>query len=103
MIEGTVRIWHEQEGWGVIDSAETPGGCWAHHSDIDVAGYRGLRAGQLVELRWEAPGQDGYDFRATWVRPPGEPPDRPHPDSRTADGTGAYRSRLTITFDQLDQ
>lgn len=23
---GTVRTWHDEEGWGVIDSPETPGG-----------------------------------------------------------------------------
>ena len=31
---GTVRVWHRDEGWGVIDSPETPGGCWAHFSHL---------------------------------------------------------------------
>ncbi len=26
---GTVRKWQEDEGWGVIDSPHTPGGCLA--------------------------------------------------------------------------
>ena len=29
---GVVRDWHQGEGWGVIDSSETPGGGWVHHS-----------------------------------------------------------------------
>ncbi|WP_329127335.1 cold-shock protein [Streptomyces sp. NBC_01465] len=71
MITATVREWHEEEGWGVLDSAETPGGCFAHFSDIKMAGFRTLDPGQQVQLEWEAPGfqQDGYDFRARRVVP----------------------------------
>lgn len=68
---GVVREWHDDEGWGVIDSPETPGGCWTHFTHIDAAGYRTLRAGQQVDLAWEQPGQDGYPFRAVRVRPLG--------------------------------
>lgn len=67
-VRGVVREWHEAEGWGVIDSAETPGGCWTHFSVIQVDGYAVLSAGQEVDLEWEAPGQDGYPFRAVRVR-----------------------------------
>jgi len=71
MITATVREWYEEEGWGVLDSPETPGGCFAHFSDIEATGYRTLSAGQRVQLEWEAPGfqQDGYDFRALRVVP----------------------------------
>jgi len=34
---GTVREWAE-EGWGVVDSAETPGGCWVHWSVVHEPG-----------------------------------------------------------------
>ena len=40
MIPGVVREWHSDEGWGVIDSDQTPGGCWAHFSDVEMDGYR---------------------------------------------------------------
>ena len=52
---GTVRDWTDDEGWGVIDSSATPGGCWTHFSHLAVPGYRTLRAGQVVEMEWETP------------------------------------------------
>jgi CspA family cold shock protein len=71
MTSATVREWYEGERWGVLDSAETPGGCFAHYSALEMDGYRSLAPGQHVEMEWEAPGfkQDGYDFRAVRVRP----------------------------------
>ena len=66
--DAVVRTWFEEEGWGVLDSPSTPGGCWTHFSVIDAEGYRALTPGAKVQLRWEHPGQDGYDYRATWVR-----------------------------------
>jgi CspA family cold shock protein len=65
---GTVLVWYEEEGWGVVECPSTPGGCWTHFSTIQAEGYRSLRAGQAVHLVWESPGQDGYDFRAVEVR-----------------------------------
>jgi cold shock protein len=65
----TVREWRDADGWGVLDSPDTPGGCWAHFSNLDMPGYRALDAGQVVRLEWEAPGQDGYGYRATRVVP----------------------------------
>lgn len=38
---GTVGSWSDAEGWGVIESPETPGGCWAHFSVVAVTGYAG--------------------------------------------------------------
>jgi CspA family cold shock protein len=64
---GVVRVWHAEEGWGVVDSEETPGGCWVHFSAIDASGYRGLRAGQQVMMVFEAAEQDGYAYRAVHV------------------------------------
>ncbi|MCX2713647.1 cold shock domain-containing protein [Mycolicibacterium sp. J2] len=75
---GTVQIWHPDDGWGVLASAETPGGCFAHFSDIWAndsvlrCGYRELLQGETVDFEWEhapAGGQDGYSFRATSVTP----------------------------------
>ena len=79
MTTATVREWHADLGWGVLDSPETPGGCWTHFSNIEtpyvasvdggqVYQYKSLSAGEVVELEWETPGQDGYDYRAVAVR-----------------------------------
>jgi cold shock protein len=65
----TVREWRDEEGWGVLDSPDTPGGCWAHFSHIEMSGYRSLTPGRAVLLEWEAPGQDGYGYRAVRVVP----------------------------------
>jgi CspA family cold shock protein len=92
---GTVRVWYRSEGWGVIDSPDTPGGCFAHFSSLwndDVptvdpgevieisGGFRELFEGETVDFEWErtaAPGsQDGYSFRASTVHPHGRRP--PH-------------------------
>ncbi|QMU71194.1 cold-shock protein [Streptacidiphilus sp. P02-A3a] len=71
MTTATVREWYEEDGWGVLDSPETPGGCFVHFSDVAMRGLRRLTPGQRVELDWEAPGfkQDGYDYRAVRVVP----------------------------------
>jgi cold shock protein len=66
---GTVREWHDDEGWGVIDAAETPGGCWTHFSVVLVPGYRSLAAGRAVTFAYEPAQQDGFAFRATRVDP----------------------------------
>lgn len=69
MTTATVREWRVEEGWGVLDSPGTPGGCWTHFVHIEMPGYRALQQGQVVTLDWESPGQDGYNFRATRVVP----------------------------------
>jgi CspA family cold shock protein len=68
-VHGTVRDWHDDEGWGVLDSDETPGGCWADFSVLEVQGYRSLVPGQAVRFDWERTWQDGYGFRALRVQP----------------------------------
>jgi cold shock protein len=68
-VVGVVRVWHGEEGWGVVDAPETPGGCWVHYSVVEVPGHRELRAGQQVLLDAEAADQNGYAFRATRVEP----------------------------------
>ena len=75
-----------EEGWGVIESPETPGGCWAYYSDLVggeqwptpapgealliSGGFRSATVGETVDFEWEpVADQDGYKFRATNVRP----------------------------------
>ncbi|GAB2872129.1 cold-shock protein [Nocardioides pacificus] len=99
---GTVREWHAEDGWGVIDSDDTPGGCWAHFSMVLMAGYRTLQAGQEVRFTFEAPGQDGYAFSAEEVRPVGQAPVREVVHHVTGPSAG-FRSELVVTFDDEDE
>ncbi len=100
-VSGVVRVWQADEGWGVIDSPDTPGGCWAHFSSVQMPGYRALRAGQPVTLDYEPAGQDGYSFSAIAVWPAGEAPGRTGNDAPGA--TDAYRSSLTLSRDEPEQ
>ena len=97
---GTVRLWHADEGWGVIDSPATPGGCWTHYSAVLVPGYRTLQAGAAVTFTFDVAEQDGYPFRAVegWA---GDPSPVTSADE-VAGTSSAYRSELTLTFDDDD-
>ena len=69
-VDGVVREYDDREGFGVIDSLDTPGGCWFHYSMIEVPGRKTLSAGQLVRFTLEREvEQDGFVFRAVQVRP----------------------------------
>jgi cold shock protein len=84
----------------VLDSSETPGGCWAHFSVVATVDYRRLAVDQPVEFEWERADQDGFGYRALRVWPAGlEPADRPPSDAQPS---AAYRSTLTITLDTAD-
>jgi CspA family cold shock protein len=95
--EGTVREWSDDHGWGVIDSADTPGGCWAHFSMIVSQGYRSLEPGGHVTFTYEAPGQDGFSYRAVQVWPPDVSPEAPQSPPQD-EPSAAYRSSLTIRW-----
>lgn len=74
----------------MIDSPDTPGGCWANFaaiwSDIRpehgpgeavVSGFKELFEDEIVEFGWKdlkGGTQYGYDFLADWVHPRREPP-----------------------------
>ncbi len=92
---GTVREWHADEGWGVIDSDATPGGCWAHFSSVLMTGYRSLSSGQSVSLDFETGRQDGYDYRAVAVWTGSNRPATPAAPKPST----AYRSTLRLDFD----
>jgi cold shock protein len=95
VIEASVREWHDELGWGVLDSIDTPGGCWVHFSHIDTAGYRSLTGLATVLLDYELARQDGYDYCARRVRVPSREP-AGDADQRERD---AYRSRHGIELD----
>ncbi|MEV4345709.1 cold shock domain-containing protein [Actinoplanes sp. NPDC049596] len=95
MSTGVIREWNGDEGWGVIDSTETPGGCWAHFSAAAVDGYVSFGSGERVDFEWEAPGQDGFPFRALKLWPSGS-----SPVARPSSSGGAYSSTLSLHFDE---
>ena len=64
---GVVRVWHAEEGWGVIDSPDCPGGCWAGFSEIVAEGYRSLNVGDHVTFAFSDQVTDDYDFVASSV------------------------------------
>lgn len=68
---GVVKSFDPDEGWGVIEAPEVPGGCFVHFANIQMTGYRELEAGQRVHFTFERPGflQDGYAYRALAVWP----------------------------------
>jgi cold shock protein len=101
MTLGVVRGWDAAQGWGVVDSEETPGGCFVSFANIDGAGYRQLTVGQEVEFTYEEAegGQDGYAYRALRCALPGGGEAQPTVETEQ---DSAYRSIRTITWDELD-
>jgi cold shock protein len=69
VIRGTVKVWDDDEGCGVLVSSDAPGEVWAHFSHIEGEGFRALHAGDSVLFDHIAGpgGHDGYDYRATRV------------------------------------
>jgi cold shock CspA family protein len=66
-----VKHWYDDEGWGVADAPEAPGGIFIHFSFINAEGYRSLRDGEEVELDLEGPlphEQDGCRWYVGRVR-----------------------------------
>lgn len=68
-VDGTVVIWHDEKGWGVLASPEVDGRVWAHFSSIRRSGFRNLAPGQPVRFTYITPGQDGFPNQATSVQP----------------------------------
>lgn len=95
-VVGVVREWDQGEGWGVIDSEATPGGCWTHYSIVAVAGYKVLRVGAEVRFTFEAPGQDGFSFRTNEAWPADQEPVR---EDQEDAGTPGASSVLNLTID----
>jgi cold shock protein len=96
--KGTVREWSDDRGWGVIDSPATPEGCWVHFSNIVSDGQGSLTRGDHVTFTFEAVHQDGFDYRAVLVWPPGIKPGTPQRARRHDGPSAAYQSSLTIRW-----
>lgn len=69
LAQGVVRVWHEADGWGVIVSPATPGGCLVLESALDMHALDTLRVGQRVVFTWEATDHAEFTHRAVRVRP----------------------------------
>jgi cold shock protein len=67
-LRGRVKSWDAQEGTGVIEADDAPADVWVIWIVIEMPGFRELREGELVAFRYEQAEQDGYHYRATWVR-----------------------------------
>lgn len=68
-IQAVVRDWFPEEGWGIVDSPHTPGGCWVHFSRVQSRGLRELVPGESVALEFEHADQHGFHYRAVTARP----------------------------------
>ena len=68
---GTVAFWHSDDGWGAISAPDRSGLGFVHFSQIrGIEGYRELTPGGPVEFEWQDDfGQDGCQWRASWVQP----------------------------------
>jgi CspA family cold shock protein len=93
---GVVVAWNGADGLGVIESPDTPGGCWCGWMSITMDRFVGrFDPGTQVEFTYEAVRQDGYDYRAIDMWIPGHRAPRPEPIG----GSTGYRSTLKITCD----
>ncbi len=95
-------MWNHDEGWGVIDSPDTPGGCWIHITTPSVERRAfGLEVGRHVTFMWRKMelerSQDGFSYVATDAWYVGEKPFRRRTSSYGSQG--GLRTSLTITFD----
>jgi CspA family cold shock protein len=66
---GTVKVWHRDEGWGVLTSPDVPEDVWVHFSAIEGSGFRSLNEGDPVMFHYRPARQDGYSYLAVSVRP----------------------------------
>lgn len=85
---GQIRSWDAEEGWGVIESPETPGGCWVH-SSAWLSGDWDPPPGTPVEFTYAPGRQDGYAFRAIEAWPQGDEPVR---QDATSEESSVYSS-----------
>ncbi|GAA2791416.1 cold shock domain-containing protein [Saccharopolyspora taberi] len=67
---GQVEEWNRSEGWGVIRIENETQRIWGHfsHIDADANDFRSLEPGEHVVLTVEPAEQDGYHWRATWIK-----------------------------------
>lgn len=50
MAKGTVKWFNDQKGFGFITPEGGGPDCFAHHSEIQMSGFKSLKEGQQVEF-----------------------------------------------------
>lgn len=64
-MEGFVKFWHAEKGYGFLKPTDGPGpDVFVHHSSIEGEGFKTLLEGAVVEYDVEP----GYDGRLQAVR-----------------------------------
>jgi CspA family cold shock protein len=94
-------MWVGAEGWGVVDSEATPGGCWVHFSAVRGRSQDDPAVGEHVVVDCELAAQDGYSYRAVALWRSRDRFRSAPSDAATeiSEGGGdAYHSELTIKF-----
>jgi cold shock protein len=94
---GVVSSWNDYEGWGVLESSETPGGCWVHYSELDRSLDRRLDLGQAVTFDYVEVDQDGFRWRAERVVPDGS--DTSFAPQPTRQDGQSFSSKLNLDLD----
>ena len=87
-----VRQFDADEGWGVLDGPDIPGGCRVHFSAVAGTGYRQLAVGRSVLFEAAPADQDGFAFRPTRAWAGADTSVEQH-------GSAAYGSSLLVQFD----
>lgn len=69
MINGTVKWFNSEKGYGFISNNDGSGDVFVHFSSIVSDGYRTLNEGQAVSYETEADPKDSSKLRAINVVP----------------------------------
>lgn len=64
-VQGVVKFFKADRGWGAIMSAELPSDVWVFFSVIEGSGPRGFDGGDVVDFDVEKAEQDSFHYRAT--------------------------------------
>jgi CspA family cold shock protein len=66
---GTVKLWKDDKGYGVIACAVTaPWDIWCHFSAIDAPGFKSLTEGETVTVDYLRGNQGSFRYVARRVR-----------------------------------
>ncbi len=82
-MQGVVKFFKSDKGWGALMCPELPSDVWVHFSAIEGSGFRAFAAGDVVDFDVEEAEQDSFHYRATravFLR------HGPAPDLRRIDG-----------------
>jgi cold shock protein len=66
---GIVKLWRDDKGYGVIETADTaPWDIWGHFAAIEGTGFKTLTVGDRVEVRYHRGNQESYRYVADRIR-----------------------------------